>query len=513
MAFSLSQEFCIASIISLSMQPISPFMPIADSMQEDPLSIANSSSNSQTVCSSQSQWRRESALLKYLRIEARPAQLRNPRLIGSSFNQLLTRQFSEEVRGSFLDKDEVEIASSIASKISRKLILLSDNNTGNGQKKKIDLYAHVKSEGKIKEDEEVSQAEACKAIVGPSNAARPRARSRKAPVAPETPPKSRGRTRKKTSAPKAPLKLSGRSRNEPTITGSPKPRGRPRKEPEVVATPTSNAFAGTRRQVVVPLLLYQEEKLRVHLLTLIKDLRQLYKGKPCYTRSMFEGIRREKMNKTTTSKGNASLGYNNVRCYQSEPKRLVSKEIEQIERKFFSIATRHSRSLKNRILNGTRTARISNGGTSIAASQTTAAARSSNAGPIVGPSNAARPRGRSRKAPVAPETPPKSRGRTRKKTSAPKAPLKLSGRSRNEPTITGSPKPRGRPRKEPEVVATPTSNAFAGTRRQVVVPLLLYQEEKARVHLLTLIKDLRQLGMRVFVALKVASSHGSKDDL
>ncbi|KAJ8562643.1 hypothetical protein K7X08_031095 [Anisodus acutangulus] len=47
------------------------------------------------------------ALLKYLRIEARPAQLRNPRLIGSSFNQLLTRQFSEEVRGSFLDKDEV----------------------------------------------------------------------------------------------------------------------------------------------------------------------------------------------------------------------------------------------------------------------------------------------------------------------------------------------------------------------------------------------------------------------
>ncbi|KAK4373671.1 hypothetical protein RND71_009055 [Anisodus tanguticus] len=47
------------------------------------------------------------ALLKYLRVEARPAQLRNHRLIGGSFNQLFTRQFSEEVRGSFLDKDEV----------------------------------------------------------------------------------------------------------------------------------------------------------------------------------------------------------------------------------------------------------------------------------------------------------------------------------------------------------------------------------------------------------------------
>ncbi|MCD7447655.1 Acyl carrier protein 2, mitochondrial [Datura stramonium] len=47
------------------------------------------------------------ALLKYLRVEARPAQLRNPRLIGGSFSQLFKRQFSEEVRGSFLDKDEV----------------------------------------------------------------------------------------------------------------------------------------------------------------------------------------------------------------------------------------------------------------------------------------------------------------------------------------------------------------------------------------------------------------------
>ncbi|KAJ8565052.1 hypothetical protein K7X08_001512 [Anisodus acutangulus] len=47
------------------------------------------------------------ALLKYLRVEARPAQLRNHRVIGGSFNQLFTRQFSEEVRGSFLDKDEV----------------------------------------------------------------------------------------------------------------------------------------------------------------------------------------------------------------------------------------------------------------------------------------------------------------------------------------------------------------------------------------------------------------------
>lgn len=47
------------------------------------------------------------ALLKYLRVEARPAQLRNPRLIGGSFSQLFRRQFSDEVRGSFLDKDEV----------------------------------------------------------------------------------------------------------------------------------------------------------------------------------------------------------------------------------------------------------------------------------------------------------------------------------------------------------------------------------------------------------------------
>lgn len=47
------------------------------------------------------------ALLKYLRVEARPVQLRNPRLIGTSFSQLFKRQFSEEVRGSFLDKDEV----------------------------------------------------------------------------------------------------------------------------------------------------------------------------------------------------------------------------------------------------------------------------------------------------------------------------------------------------------------------------------------------------------------------
>ncbi|CAN4080705.1 unnamed protein product [Withania somnifera] len=47
------------------------------------------------------------ALLKYLRVEARPSQHQNPRLIGNSFNQLFTRYFSEEVRGSFLDKDEV----------------------------------------------------------------------------------------------------------------------------------------------------------------------------------------------------------------------------------------------------------------------------------------------------------------------------------------------------------------------------------------------------------------------
>ncbi|WMV23795.1 hypothetical protein MTR67_017180 [Solanum verrucosum] len=47
------------------------------------------------------------ALLKYLKVEVRPVQLRNPRLIGGSVSQLFKRHFSEEVRGSFLDKDEV----------------------------------------------------------------------------------------------------------------------------------------------------------------------------------------------------------------------------------------------------------------------------------------------------------------------------------------------------------------------------------------------------------------------
>ncbi|OIT22345.1 acyl carrier protein 2, mitochondrial [Nicotiana tabacum] len=47
------------------------------------------------------------ALLKYMRVEARLPQLQNPRLIGGSFTQLFKRHFSEEVRGSFLDKSEV----------------------------------------------------------------------------------------------------------------------------------------------------------------------------------------------------------------------------------------------------------------------------------------------------------------------------------------------------------------------------------------------------------------------
>lgn len=48
------------------------------------------------------------ALLKYLRVEARPAAVGNTRrLIGAAFTQVFRRHFSEEVRGSFLDKSEV----------------------------------------------------------------------------------------------------------------------------------------------------------------------------------------------------------------------------------------------------------------------------------------------------------------------------------------------------------------------------------------------------------------------
>lgn len=48
------------------------------------------------------------ALLKYLRVEARPAAVGNPRrLVGTAFTQVFRRHFSEEVRGSFLDRSEV----------------------------------------------------------------------------------------------------------------------------------------------------------------------------------------------------------------------------------------------------------------------------------------------------------------------------------------------------------------------------------------------------------------------
>ncbi|KAK9292137.1 hypothetical protein L1049_020096 [Liquidambar formosana] len=51
------------------------------------------------------------ALLKYLRVNARPVLQNpnpNPNTLGlSPFNVLLRRCFSEEVRGSFLDKSEV----------------------------------------------------------------------------------------------------------------------------------------------------------------------------------------------------------------------------------------------------------------------------------------------------------------------------------------------------------------------------------------------------------------------
>ncbi|KVI07507.1 acyl carrier protein 2, mitochondrial [Cynara cardunculus var. scolymus] len=51
------------------------------------------------------------ALLKYLRVNATPvlqsSSVRNPRVVGGGVIQLFRRHFSEEVRGSFLDKSEV----------------------------------------------------------------------------------------------------------------------------------------------------------------------------------------------------------------------------------------------------------------------------------------------------------------------------------------------------------------------------------------------------------------------
>ncbi|KAI3783737.1 hypothetical protein L1987_42823 [Smallanthus sonchifolius] len=51
------------------------------------------------------------ALLKYLRVNVTPvlpsSPAQNPRVIGGGLIQLLRRHFSEEVRGSFLDKSEV----------------------------------------------------------------------------------------------------------------------------------------------------------------------------------------------------------------------------------------------------------------------------------------------------------------------------------------------------------------------------------------------------------------------
>ncbi|KAJ9546094.1 hypothetical protein OSB04_025801 [Centaurea solstitialis] len=51
------------------------------------------------------------AILKHLRVNATPSlqssSFQNPRLIGGGVIQLFRRHFSEEVRGSFLDKSEV----------------------------------------------------------------------------------------------------------------------------------------------------------------------------------------------------------------------------------------------------------------------------------------------------------------------------------------------------------------------------------------------------------------------
>ncbi|KAI3470361.1 hypothetical protein Pfo_027024 [Paulownia fortunei] len=48
------------------------------------------------------------ALLKYLRVNVNPVlPLRNPRATAGGLSQLIRRHFSEEVKGSFLDKSEV----------------------------------------------------------------------------------------------------------------------------------------------------------------------------------------------------------------------------------------------------------------------------------------------------------------------------------------------------------------------------------------------------------------------
>ncbi|KAL6586826.1 Acyl carrier protein 2, mitochondrial [Orobanche minor] len=48
------------------------------------------------------------ALLKYLRVKPTPVlPLQNPRVGGGSLSQLIRRHFSDEAKGSFLDKSEV----------------------------------------------------------------------------------------------------------------------------------------------------------------------------------------------------------------------------------------------------------------------------------------------------------------------------------------------------------------------------------------------------------------------
>nr|XP_043615483.1 acyl carrier protein 2, mitochondrial [Erigeron canadensis] len=50
----------------------------------------------------------KNALLSYLRINVTPSSsFQNPRLIGGGLTQIFRRHFSEEVRGTFLDKSEV----------------------------------------------------------------------------------------------------------------------------------------------------------------------------------------------------------------------------------------------------------------------------------------------------------------------------------------------------------------------------------------------------------------------
>ncbi|XP_060188328.1 uncharacterized protein LOC132617354 [Lycium barbarum] len=191
-----------------------------------------------------------------------------------------------------------------------------------------------------------------------NNVPRPRRRPRKAPVVPETPPRPRGRPRKDPNVPSAPPRPRGRPRKEPAVA-TPKPRGRPRKEPavatlkprgspkkvtEAVASPAPAVLKRVdyeglpsypnKRSKTVGMRVFVAESGYTSLNHGMPTSRVLnfggkhqtsrpirsaevtgdlghkarqgmrYKGKPCYSRSMLDEIRRDKLNKATSSKGN-----------------------------------------------------------------------------------------------------------------------------------------------------------------------------------------------------------------